>query len=567
MAIKIDFLADVAKFLRGTKDVASALEDVADSLDDLGEQSEDAADKAGDGMKAAGKEAKTFEGKVSDAMRAVARDSQQAGKKVGDSQKQGFKEAEGGLKDFKEESASTAKESAASFDGSAESITDVFQEVAANAFAGFGPAGAAAGLAVAVGLGIAISAAQSLAEQNTAAKQSAVDMLDSITEAGGNLADLDLAEKIRSWGREVIEDNWLTFWADESSTKFQEIAKAAKEYGIDVSDAVRAAAGSSEDSQRLLDATAEAYQRLTREIEAGSSVTQEGVIVTNESARAAQKKRDALDQLRGKAEENKKTTADAVDIYNIEQGALKGTAEAAKQAADAIKAKDDATRAAANMAMDAQSAEINWAETLRSSQADIKANGKGISNYTAIGQANNKTLIDMAKSANQYIEAQAKAGTGADVLAGQSANLRQAFIDQAIAAGYPEQAAKDLATTYGLVPENVTTTVAAVGTEEAKAAVNSIPEAKDTTVNVAASGLEQAQTGISGIEGTEVKAEVKEQGVSETQAQIDAIKGKDVPITLRLTNLGDIQAQLAQLTQPRTQYIDVVRREGQAVAP
>lgn len=567
MAIKIDFLADVAKFLRGTKDIAGALDDVADSLDDLGDQSDDAADKAGDGLKDAGKEAKTFEGKVSDAMRAVARDSQQAGKQVGDSQRKGFKEAEGGLQDFKEEANSTAKESAASFDGSAESITDVFQEVAANAFGGFGPAGAAAGLAVAVGLGIAISAAQSLAEANNEAKQGSVDMLDALTEAGGRLEDMDLADKIRDWGRQIIEDNWLTFWADESSTKFQEVAKAAKAYGMDVGDAVRAAAGSSEDSQRLLDATAESYQQLNREIEAGTSYTNEGTMAFTEGAKAAQKKRDALDQLRGKAEENKKATADTIDIYGIEQEALKGTAGAAKEAADAIKAKADATADAANTAMDAQGAEIKWAETLKSSQADIKANGKGIDNYTAIGQANNKTLIEMAQSANNYVQRQAEAGMGADVLAGQTANLRQAFIDQAIAAGYSDTAAANLATTYGLVPANVTTTVQALGTEEAKAAVESIPEAKDTTVNVAASGLEQAQTGISGIEGTEVKAEVKEQGVADTQAQIDAIKGKDVPITLSITNLGDIQAQLAQLTQPRTQFIDVVRREGQAVAP
>lgn len=562
MAIKIDFLADVAKFLRGTKDVAGALDDVADGLQDLGKDSDKSLDRVGDSLDEAGKDAQGLEGKVSDAMRRMAQESQQAGKKIGDSQRQGFQEAGEGLDNFKEESASTARESAASFDGSAESITGSFQEIAANAFVGFGPAGAAAGLALAMGMGIAITALQDTATKATEAKQKSVDMVDAIKDAGGDLAQMDLSDKIISWGREVMEDNWITLWANESSTKFQETAKDAKEFGVSARDAIRAAAGSGEDSQRFLDETADDWQRLTKIMEAGQDVSEAGLVTWDESAQAASRQRQALSDLRGQAEENLKTTADAVEIYQLETDALDNTKQAAEDAAQAIQDKADATTDAANAAMEAQGSEISWIETLAQMTEDIRTNGKAIENNTQAGRDNNQSLIDLAGSANAYIQSQVEAGVGADVLTAKAGTLRQAFVDQAIAAGYPAAAAEALATSYGLVPGNVDTLVQAHGTEEAKAAVESIPAAKDTTVNVEASGLEQAQTGITNIEGTEVTAEVKEEGAADAQRAIDSIKGKDVPITVSISNLAAIQSQLNALTAPRSVWVTVNERQG-----
>ena len=584
MAIKIDFFADVAKFLRGTKDVAGALDDVAGELDSLGQDSEDAADKAGDALgdgfkdgakdadkalervedslQEAGKKADKLEGDVGAAFRAMARDAQASGKKIGDSQREAYDEAGAGMDDLKSESASTAKESAASFDGSAESIVGSFQEIAANAFAGFGPAGAAAGLAMAVGLGLAITAAQDVAENANEAKQKSIDMVDAIKDAGGDLSSMDLSEKIIGWGREVMEDNWITFWANEASTKFQETAKDAKDYGVAARDAIRAASGSAEDSQKFLDETADDWQRLTKVMEAGQDVSEAGLVTWSDEAKAASKQRQALSDLRGQAEENIKTTADAVEIYELETDALDATAEAAEAAADAVQDKADATRDAANAAMEAQGSEISWIETLGQMTEDIKTNGKAIDNNTAAGRANNQSLIDLAGSANSYIMAQVESGTATDVVTAKAGQLRQAFIDQAVAAGYPAAAAEALATSYGLVPGNVDTLVQAHGTEEAKAAVESIPAAKDTTVTVEAVGGAQTQETIDGISGTEVEAEVKETGAAAAQKAIDNIRGKDVPITVSISNLPFIQSQLERLTAPRSVWVTVNERQG-----
>lgn len=567
--ISIEFSADTKDVIRGAGNIADAFDEVSDALVDVGKDSAKSSDKVVDGAKdmdkaldKSGDSADELGRKIKESMSKVSEESRKAGKGIGDGVEKGTREAGESLDEMKGEAASTAKESAASFDGSAESILGSFQEVAANAFAGFGPAGAAAGLAAAVGIGIAVTAMQDTAEKATEAKQKSVDMIDAIKDAGGNLADMDLSEKIIGWGREVMEDNWITFWADESSTKFQETAKDAKTYGVATRDAIRAASGSLEDSQKFLDATADSWQELTRQIDRGTTTTEQGLMVMDDSAKSALNQRNALSDLRGQAEENIKTTKDAVEIYGIETDALDATTEAAEKAAEAIQEKADANSAAASAAMSAQEADLAWIETLGTMTKDIATNGHTIDINTEAGRANRESLLDIASAANSVVEAQvAQGGSTADVTAKAQA-LREAFVAQADAAGYSREEAEALATSYGLIPGNVDTMVQAHGTEEAKAAVESIPAAKDTTVTVEAVGGGQTQETIDGITGTEVEAKVEQKGVAQVQADIDAIKGRDVPITVSITNLPFIQAELNRLTAPRSLWITVNERPG-----
>ena len=605
MAMKIEIVSDVSKVVADTAKLADNYDDVSDKLKDLAQDGEKAGqkiekafkdgigDKLEKSLKDAGDDAKTLERKAGSAFDSISDNARKAGRDVGKSQKEGFREAGEGLGDFKEEANSTAKESAASFDGSAESIMDSFQEIAANAFAGFGPAGAAAGLAVAVGMGIAISAMQDTAEKATAMKQRAVDMIDAIKDAGGDLADMDLADKIISWGREVIDDNWITFWADESSTNFQEVAKHAKTMGINVSDAIHAASGSAEDSRKFLEATAKTYQDLNKEIERGTSANEDGILVLDDSAAAAKRKRDALDQLRGKAEENIKVTGDAVDIYNIETDALKGTEEAANRAADAVKEKADASADAASAAMDLTSAENEYAEKLPQLTEDIAKNGKNLDINTAAGRANRESLVDLANTQTSLRDAAIGAGEGVEQVTARVQVSRDAFIKAAEAAGYGTDAAAALADSYGLIPGNVETQVKANGTEEAKAKIEGIPEAKDTTVTTTEAGATDAAAKIDGIPtekqatvtttetgadattakiqaiaGKDVKIDVDDEyTVQAVQERINGIQGKDVGIKLYVSNAFEFSAEVGRLTAPRTQIVNLSTREGAPATP
>jgi hypothetical protein len=488
VALKIEVISDVSKVLADTKTLADRYDDVSDTLKDLATAGDKAGDKIEsafkkdvterleDGFKDAEKAAKDLGTKADAAFDGISADARKAGKDVGKSQKDGFKEAEGGLKDFGEEANSTAKESAASFDGSAESILGSFQEVAANAFAGFGPAGAIAGLAAAAGIGIAITQMQAGAEAANEMKQASLDLAGQIVDAGGDIRDVDLGGIISSWGRTVIEDNWITPWTNEASTNFQETAKDAKAAGIDIKDAIKGSAGTAKDSQALLDGTAQAYQDLTEKIRAGTSASIDGNEILDASATAAKTQRDALSDLRGQAETNIKTTGDAIEIAKIETG-VTGDGTAAIEAKvkaleDEAKAKDEA----AGNAMDAVTAEIAYNDSMAQGAKDIAANGKGLDLHTAVGKANQQTLIDMASASNDLRDAQiAAGGSTADITAKQE-QARAKFLEAAGAAGMGKTEAEKLATAYGLVPTDVPTYVKAYNIEQTKRDLETLPK-------------------------------------------------------------------------------------------
>lgn len=549
MTMKFTFASDVDGVVRGTKDIADRFDEVSDTLVDLARRGEDsgdqladslgdsgqaadkleaklkdaldaaqdlakgekAADALGDGMKDAGKDVERFEDKAKGAFKSLGDSARKSGDVVGSAMKQGTKEAEGGLEDFRDEANSTAKETAASFDGSFDSIAGMAQEVAANAFAGFGPAGAVAGLAAAAGIGIAITQMQAGAEAANKMNEAAVDLAGQIVEAGGDIRDVDLGAIVSAWGREVIEDNWITPWANEASTKFQETAKDAQDANRDVAESVRAAAGSADDSRKFLDDTAETWQRLTRRIQEGTTTTMDGLPVQDEAARAAQKERDALSDLRGQAEENIKTKEAAVDIAEIETAATGDNTAAIEANIQALEDKAAAMADAAGVAMDATTAEIQYADTMAQGAKDIAANGKGLELNTATGRANQQTLVDMAKSANELRDAQVAAGgSTADITAKQN-QARTAFINAAVAAGMGKTEAGKLATQYGLIPGNVDTYVKAHNVQKTKDEIDGVAEPRTVPIHLTR-GSESISSWIQGLSGRTIPVNMAVRG-------------------------------------------------------
>lgn len=519
MAIEVKFLTDVEDVVRGTKTIGDKLEAVADELDAMGragdknsdlmarglaetaKDAQKAGDKIGDSFKDGAKLAgKSIEGigddvktaakstdvlgdKGSQVFRQLGQDAKAAGDKVGKSTKDGFKDASEGAETFKENAGANAKEVAASFDGTAQGISDGFQGLAAEMLEGFGPVGLAAGVALAVGIGMATSAMQESAEKATALKQKSVDMLDAIEQVGGDLTKLDYADTIKSWGREVMEDNWLSFWADESTTKFQETAKDAKAAGLDAVEAVKAAAGSATDSQAFLDKTGDAWQRLAEKIQQGTTYTQDGLPVYDASAQAAKTQQEALSDLRGQAEDNIKTTGSAVEIYDIETKAV-GEGTAALEAKN--KALEETARAleeASGAAMSGVEAEINYNDTMAQGAKDIAANGKGLDLHTEVGKANQQTLVDMAGAANDLRDAQIAQGDSTADITAKTQEARDKFLAAADAAGMGSEEARKLADRYGLVPKNVDTFVKAHDVQKTKVELDGLGNPINVPIN------------------------------------------------------------------------------------
>lgn len=210
--IRADLVGDSRSLVKSVDDVGKALDDVVDELEDT--------QKEGD----------TTERDLEANFRAIARASKDTGGDVGRSMDDGFDKAKQGADDFKDEAGGTAREVAASFDGSAESIAGGFQELAANAFAGFGPAGAVAGLAAAAGIGLAVAGFQAVAEAQALSEEAVADWATAYIEAGGKA--LTAGVKAAKF-QEILTD----------PEKYKTASTNAKNWGVEVETAIAAMSG------------------------------------------------------------------------------------------------------------------------------------------------------------------------------------------------------------------------------------------------------------------------------------------------------------------------------------
>nr|WP_315266026.1 hypothetical protein [Microbacterium lemovicicum] len=169
-----------------------------------------------------------------------------AAKDAGDDSRKGMDRAKEGVGEFKDEANSTAREAAASFSGSADDIGDAFQEVAANAFAGFGPAGALAGLAAAAGIGVVTAELQRQQEEADKLNERMTEAYQSAAEAGQ--AYIQEADVIANW-----QD--LIFNKDRAE-EYKKVQDTINATGLDRSTIMKANAGD-------LDALAIVQERIT----------------------------------------------------------------------------------------------------------------------------------------------------------------------------------------------------------------------------------------------------------------------------------------------------------------
>lgn len=213
--LKVSILSDVDRF---------DLDKPVEQLEKLGKEALETAkeldksvDKIDDSFDALAKDAKSTADKVDNAFDKIAKSSRSNLRKVDDD----TDKAKKGLDDFKDEASSTGREAAASFSGGFNDITDAIQETAANAFAGFGPAGAAAGLAAAAGLGFITNKLQETAEK--------------IKEVRDNLTDLFKDPGTTQLDR--VED-FFTFLRDNGD--LPGLQKALKAAGVSMSEFIDA---------------------------------------------------------------------------------------------------------------------------------------------------------------------------------------------------------------------------------------------------------------------------------------------------------------------------------------
>lgn len=160
--LEIKIGADVKKAVRGLEDVEDSLDDIIKHLDRLAEEGDEtAASLARD-------------------MRSAANKVESAGKDMTKGLSKGFDEAKG-------EAGQSGREAAASFSGGFDDVGDFVQETLANAMGGFGPLGAAAGIAFAATFGAVMSTLADQQERLEAVRDAASDLASTLYENGGTL--------------------------------------------------------------------------------------------------------------------------------------------------------------------------------------------------------------------------------------------------------------------------------------------------------------------------------------------------------------------------------------------
>lgn len=359
MAFKIQLLSDVAGFIRGTDDVTKALDDVADSLDDLARDTKQNADKAADSL----------EREFSDAMREVRKETKDTSRKMGDDLKHGTKEAGEGFDDLKDEARDSAKEAAASFSGEFDDVADYVQEVLAQALSGFGPIGAAAGLAAAAGIGFLVSSLQDAAEKAEEAQEDVKGLAAELYDVKGNPAAIDYLTRMQELVGSIVDNKeWYEFWQPKNITWIEQQDKLWANSNITLEERaqlLRAQAGDVNSTQRAL-ATLNA--EIEREQSLGRTwVDQYGVLHTE----STQREKDLLAQRDAVAQNNSKM-AEAQRQADAVAQAEQRASDSAQQFTEAL--KDNASVLDDHADKILKGGKINFAEWAKQQKAAAKQN-------------------------------------------------------------------------------------------------------------------------------------------------------------------------------------------------
>lgn len=327
--IRLGVAADTREFDNGIKKgIIDPLEDASDALRDLAKDG----DRAGSDLERSFRDqqdtTKKLDREYRDLGDTIRQTSRKAGRDIDSGIGDGLDKASTGMNDFKDEAKGTAREGAASFSGEFSDVGDVIQETLANALGGFGPIGAAAGIAAAIGFG-ALTA--QIEKDTEASKERVQSMYDAMIESQGRfLTDSTIMSQVKA----ITDDT-------EQMAKAQEIASGS---GVDLGVVLRAMAG---DASAAADVQAELQKKLDEAAETAKTAADENRALTQSEQDAASAAGKAADALAGYGDEMQ-LASDKYDAYaSAARYANNQMQDAAKKAAglraELVKLPDNTT--------------------------------------------------------------------------------------------------------------------------------------------------------------------------------------------------------------------------------
>lgn len=314
MALSIDIAANTRVAQANVKDLGRALDDVSDALDDVARDASDSGGKAeralsemGDAGTDAARDIESAGDRVERSFRDIVTDAKKADRAIGDVGDGGVRSLDrvkGGAQELQQEFGQNLGETVSSFRGDLSDLGQVGQDTIgglAATVAGMGPLGLAGAFALAAGA--AGLGAFTAGQEEAKAKQ------EELNAAAADWAQryIDSAGRIVDAAAVVNEINAIS----TDPEKYEAAGKAAEDWGVDVTVAMRAMAGDATAlevvTRSLNDRTAEST-RLSAEQEQ-QTTDQAGAVI--DLADSVGRGRDRLDELNGVMTEGRKRAENA----------------------------------------------------------------------------------------------------------------------------------------------------------------------------------------------------------------------------------------------------------------
>ncbi|KRE74033.1 hypothetical protein [Arthrobacter sp. Soil762] len=474
--IPIAITSDKAE--QGAEKVVDALEQVEDGLKDLTKAGDKAADNLADDMSDA---AKKIDRDLTKALDEVEDKAKTTGKTIGRSVKDGTDKAGEGLGELKDESKSTAKEAAASF-GSIEDAADALQEVVANAFVGFGPAGMAAGLVAAVGIGFAISALTENADKINENKEKMLDLAQTIKDNGGTLSESDYIQSMEDYGYAIQDTKeWFEIFQEDAISGFDKIRDGADKAGVSLKDSFLGQFGSINDSTKVLADLDTQLADLEKQSQAaGYEFDMMGNMIDNTDP-AIRKQIEGNKELSQKVRDHVQQLQDAAEIERIRRAAIEGTTQATLEDIEAIEKRTDAVKGSI-------SSELSYLDSVDDLTAKLSENGAQLDKNTTAGRDNIRAVLDQASAIEEMAKDSLAAGESTDTVTAKFNSQKDLLVNQLMPAfGGSRDAAQRYVDTVLKVPGNVKTDVL-VNDQEARNKLDALTKARTAPLQILPDG-------------------------------------------------------------------------------
>jgi hypothetical protein len=389
---------------------------------------------------------------------------------------------------MRDEAAGTAREAAASF-SSLEDGADVLQETLANAFAGFGPAGMAAGILAAAGVGLVISQLTDQAEKTNENKQKMLDLAQVIRDNGGVLTDADYIAQMDAYGYAIQDTKeWFEIFQDDAVSGWQELKKIQDAAGLSASEVYKAGFGDAKDAQATLEVVTKKIQVLKEKKDEIYEST--GSIMDPVDAETL----GSLEKARELIQKNIDSQNQAAEVERQRKESIAGTTEAlredaqAKQAAEEnekdlaqyvagttenFKAQMTAIEGVADALKGSITTELDYLDKQEALKTKLSETGNAWDINTAKGRDNQRAVVDIASGIEEMARASLEAGAPVDQVTAKFTAQKDALINQvAPAFGGSREAARLYIEQILKTPKETPTTVTLQGEADVRAGLN-----------------------------------------------------------------------------------------------